>query len=77
MSRTLGPILGAKPLPVGQRPKCRYCGKELRPQFRSHYPDRGSLRPTHRTFEGKYGSYGDNLFCGLNHGYYWAVRNAK
>jgi len=26
---------------------------------------------------GDWGGYGDNLFCGLNCGYDWAIRNAK
>lgn len=85
-----------KPKPVGQRPKCLYCHKELRPVFDSNLPGWGipnspkyipgpslygdALRqwkrdhPEWKTFTGKYGSYADNRFCGLNCGYGYAIR---
>ena len=75
-------------------PKCRWCGKSLRPQYVTeraekethHYYDK---RPKHvptifdenraqwlvvskafglvtRIFQGCFGAYGDNHFCGLN-----------
>jgi hypothetical protein len=75
-------------------PKCRWCGKSLRPIYVTkraaketrHYFDK---RPKHvpatfdesraqwlvvstafgivsRTFQGSFGAYGDNHFCGLN-----------
>ena len=30
-----------------------------------------------RKFLGTYGRYGDNLFCGLNCAYHWALRKAR
>lgn len=75
-------------------PKCRWCGKALRPQYlterepeetRHHYDkkpkhvpatfDKGrgqwvivstAFRVVRRTFQGAFGMYGDNHFCGLN-----------
>jgi hypothetical protein len=75
-------------------PKCRWCGKSLRPKYLTeraaketrHYYDK---RPKHvpatfdearaqwlvvssafgivsRIFQGSFGAYGDNHFCGLN-----------
>lgn len=46
MARTLPPIISERPLPVGHRPKCLYCGRELRPHFRYIYQDRNTLKPT-------------------------------
>ena len=74
--------------PRGQRPKCLYCGKELRPNFRDDEPlPQGSYRWTaqqrtawdrqHKHFDGTYGRYNDSLFCGLNCGYRWAKKNAR
>jgi hypothetical protein len=48
------------------RPNCRYCGKPLR-----RAPDYIEART------GKsWGDYGDDSFCGLRHGYLWAVQLA-
>jgi len=76
--------------PVGSRPKCRYCSKELAPQFKTtpipdefwnnlkgDYPKRKQFRIDNpKQFTGNYGHYSDNLFCGINCGYMWAIRNA-
>ena len=44
--------------PPGKRPRCAYCGRELRP-YRYRQADSPKL----------YGTYGDNRFCGLRCGY--------
>jgi len=102
-------------LPVGQRPKCRACGKELKPNYDSEkvgshverkykkwvdaglYDRRRTVREVQPddygakqaedgrwyiehvveekalVFRGTYGRYADDLFCGLNCAYRWAV----
>lgn len=53
-----------KVLPRGQRPRCAYCGNELR-----LFKFRGA-----KGREGKvYGDYGEGLFCGLRCGYGYGV----
>lgn len=82
-------------------PRCRWCGKPLRPQYRTkrasettdHYyskqprdipatydADRQQwkvastvFRVVKRVFQGSFGMYGDNYFCGLNCGRDYAV----
>ena len=82
-------------------PKCRWCGKPLRPTYLTerapqesrHYFDKRpkhvsatldekrnqwlvvstSFRIVRRTFEGSFGGYGDNYFCGLNCGRDFAI----
>lgn len=49
--------------PIGQRPHCKHCDRELR-LYRWRKAGSGKL----------YGTYGDNLFCGLTCGWRWAVR---
>lgn len=77
MSKRLPPITVPEP-PQRPRPKCMYCHKMLRPKFKAVYPPKLglgavlSMDPTAREFQG-YGNYADNLFCGLNCGYKWAV----
>lgn len=71
--------------PVGQRPQCLFCARELRPNFKwvqipYHFDpqQRKQWRKDHpREFKGTYGSYGDNRFCGLTCGHSWAVRHSK
>jgi hypothetical protein len=86
-------------------PKCRWCGKSLRPKYiterkaeetKHHYDQRPKNVPTsfdrarqqwvvvstayrvaRRTFEGCFGAYGDNRFCGLNCGRDYAVAIAN
>ena len=50
---------------VRVRPTCLECGKRLRP-----YKVGGHGRWT-------FGGYGDDLFCGLNCGYRWALMMAN
>ena len=78
-------------LPVGQRPKCFACSKELRPVFKwNPMPytllgggeENEKLRQAWKTlnpkqFTGKYGGYGDSRFCGLNCGYRYALYVTK
>jgi len=52
-------------MPAGKRPHCRHCNRELR-----LYRWRKAGSPK------LYGTYGDNLFCGLTCGYRWALRRA-
>lgn len=75
-------------------PKCRWCGKSLRPKYLTereaeesrHYFDKRpkhvpatfdenrsqwliistAFRVVNRVFQGSFGTYGDNYFCGLN-----------
>jgi hypothetical protein len=82
-------------------PKCRWCGKSLRPKYlteraaqenRHHYDKRPkhipavfdekrrqwvvvstAFRVVRRIFQGAFGTYGDNFFCGLNCGRDYAV----
>jgi hypothetical protein len=82
-------------------PKCRWCGKPLRPKYLTerapeesrHFFDKKppnvpttfdekrkqwllvstAFRVIRRTFEGSFGAYGDNYFCGLNCGRDYAV----
>lgn len=77
--------------PVGQRPHCLFCDKELRPQFQTNTPGSGlpgpflwgdelaqwkKDHPGWKKFTGHYGGYSDDRFCGLNCGYKWAVRHS-
>jgi hypothetical protein len=71
-----------KPMPVGRRPKCLACGKELKPiyEWGAGYWE-GTMqqrlewkKANPKVFSGKYGGYGDNRFCGLNCGYNYAIR---
>lgn len=48
--------------PVGKRPHCDQCDRELRVY---RYRKAGSAK--------LYGTYGDNRFCGLTCGYKWAL----
>jgi hypothetical protein len=70
-------------LPVGKRPKCRYCTKELRANFeynpmpfglRTDAERKAWRKANPRRFFGTYGGYSDNRFCGLYCGYRYAVR---
>jgi hypothetical protein len=73
-------------LPVGKRPKCLNCGKELRPNFHresvpyslygsSKEQEQQAWKKAHpRQFLGTYGGYRDNRFCGLNCGYQYALK---
>jgi hypothetical protein len=82
-------------------PKCRWCGKPLRPKYLTeraaqetrHYYDKKpkhvpatfdekrqqwvvvstAFRVVRRLFQGSFGAYGDNFFCGLNCGRDYAV----
>lgn len=71
--------------PVGQRPVCLTCRKELRPNFKwierpfnlSEEALRQWKQDNPRQFLGTYGGYGDNLFCGLGCGYQYAVHRSK
>jgi len=74
--------------PPGQRPRCKHCNRELRPNFTSPTLDmptalygeanseaRKQWEAEHpKQFMGTYGGYSDNLFCGLRCGYRWAVK---
>ena len=72
--------------PVGKRPKCRYCSKELAPQFKTtpipyelwqDEEKKTAFKTANpKQFTGNYGRYSDNMFCGMNCGYMWAIRNA-
>lgn len=53
--------------PRGKRPRCLYCQRELR-----LYPQRRPSEP-----QKKYGTYGDNRFCGLTCGWRWALHFTK
>jgi hypothetical protein len=72
-------------LPVGKRPHCLYCDKELRPNYdRASMPWRLSdeerrewRKANPRVFDGTYGHYNDNFFCGLTCGHQWAVKIAR
>jgi hypothetical protein len=55
---------GAEIAPVGKRPHCEHCDRELRVY---RYRKAGSKK--------LYGTYGDNRFCGLTCGYRWALRH--
>jgi hypothetical protein len=77
-----------KPKPVGSRPRCLFCNRELRPNYgydveRPWFyndPDdtrRKAFERDHKIFKGTYGGYGDNRFCGLNCGYRYAVAHTK
>jgi hypothetical protein len=74
-------------LPPGKRPKCRNCGKELKP-FILHrseqyekVDDSGHMQrylgPLIPERVGYYGYDGNNLFCTLGCGYAYGVRAAK
>lgn len=75
-----------KLFPVGQRPKCRFCHKELMPQFEtipipyelwSDEKKKAEFKAANpKRFTGDYGRYQDNRFCGLTCGWQWAVKNA-
>jgi hypothetical protein len=82
-------------------PKCRWCGKPLRPKYQTeraphetrHYFEKQptncpatfdekrnqwlvtsvAFRIVRRTFEGSFGAYADNHFCGLNCGRDYAL----
>jgi hypothetical protein len=77
-----------KPRAVGLRPRCLFCNKELRPNYGYDVPRpifcgedsherTAQFNREHKIFKGTYGGYGDNLFCGLNCGFYWARSHAK
>lgn len=77
------PYKGVGPLPVGERPVCNQCGKELRPRFRTHY-DKNSYpdgspgfyqKAAYRYFANEYGLA--NKFCGVNHAADWALPRVK
>ena len=81
-------VKGKQPLAVGQRPRCLSCRKELRPNYgydtvRPWFAEdhdgsqRKAFERDHKIFEGTYGGYGDNRFCGLNCGYRWAFNHTK
>jgi len=53
--------------PIGKRPRCQSCDRELRP-----YRWRGVDRPGRL-----YGTYGDNRFCGLTCGWRWACSHTQ
>ncbi len=86
-------------------PRCRWCGKPLRPKYLTerapatthHYFDKKpkhvlatfdearrqwavastAFRVVRRVFQGAFGMYGDNYFCGLNCGRDFAVAVAE
>jgi hypothetical protein len=82
-------IAGIKPAPVGKRPKCLCCGKELRAQYEvpgwRERPVIFESTDARRRWEldhpkrwtGKYGGYSDGFFCGLTCGHRWAVHRLK
>lgn len=75
--RRRAPLQGPKPLPIGRRPRCRCCDKELRPYFVSKpEPGRPWRSDVPKELAG-YGGYGDGFFCGLNCGYEWARRHLE
>lgn len=53
-----------KPVPVKDRPKCRSCGKRLRPHWRYDWAIT-ALEATSRKLDG-YGWLARGNFCGLN-----------
>jgi hypothetical protein len=67
--------------PVGQRPTCRHCGKELRPNFKfqsipfrlSDAEKKAWRKANPRVFKGTYGPHGDNFFCSLGCAHSFAV----
>jgi hypothetical protein len=77
-----------KPKPVGSRPRCLFCNKELRPNygydverpwFAEDYDGskRKRFEREHKIFKGTYGVYASNRFCRLNCGYDYAVAHTK
>ena len=71
--------------PVGSRPRCLNCRKELRPNFRwNPKPFLLTVAQTAewkknnpRQFLGSYGAYGDDRFCNLTCGYQFAVKTTR
>lgn len=77
--------------PVGQRPKCLFCARELRPNFSDPRPNIGSgyveymsqtkserkawAKAHPKVFLGTYGEYTDSRFCGLRCGYKFALQH--
>lgn len=61
-----------RPAATTPAPDCRACRKKLR-RASSHYDG----RTTHDGKPREWGSYGDNLFCGLSCGYRWAIAIAS
>jgi hypothetical protein len=71
------PLVGTPPPPVGQRPRCPGCDRELRPYLRDLHeeqPDDSAdlLHPTGRQWTGGYHGYLD--FCGSTCAARYAVR---
>jgi RNase P subunit RPR2 len=52
--------------PHGKRPHCKHCNRELR-LYRCRKAGSAKL----------YGTYGDNLFCGLTCGWRFAIKHAE
>lgn len=73
---------GAAPAPPGKRPKCIYCGKELKPQVfwddyrRKEIRGGFTTEPTTQRFDG-YGYLGNGFWCTNGHAYKWALREAR
>lgn len=63
---------GPKPAPVNERPRCRFCGKSLKPHFR-YEAGSSFLAPGGSISIDGYGYEGDSHFCGLRCGYHFAV----
>jgi len=71
--------------PVGSRPRCLHCGKELKPNFKwnpmpfrlSDEEKKAWKKANPPQFLGSYGRYKDSRFCGLNCGYDWAISHSR
>jgi len=81
-------VTKSRPRPVGSRPRCLNCNKELRPNYGYDVPrpwfgedydgkKAKQFEHEHKIFKGTYGGYGDNRFCGLNCGYRWAIKHSR
>ena len=57
--------------PVKDRPKCKWCGKPLKPNYHYEWPTKmnGLAQPT-REFSGSFGY--SSHFCQARHGAWWA-----
>lgn len=69
MARTFK-LIGPAALPVKDRPKCKMCGKALKPNFKHYWPTDGKTEPT-KQFAGTYGK-GAGFFCRELHALWWA-----
>jgi hypothetical protein len=77
-----------KPKPVGSRPRCLACNRELKPNYGydvpfqifmgdDHVEKRRAFEREHKIFRGTYGRNRDNRFCGINCGYDFAIAHTK